>query len=76
MCSILWQRLLLAMITISIAIHFTTLYMDDLGTREKSLGEGAHAEKGKGKERRELKPLRRREPSSQNFDGATGLDYQ
>ena len=37
------QRLLLAMITISIEIHFTKLYMADLGTRAESLGEGAQA---------------------------------
>ena len=49
----------LAMITISIEIHFTTLYMADLGTRAKPLGEGAQAVKGEGEERR--KPLRRRE---------------
>jgi hypothetical protein len=36
-------------------IHFTTLYMADLGT----LGEGARVEKGEGKERQ--KPLWRRE---------------
>ena len=29
------------MITISIEIHFTTLYMADLGTRAEPLGEGA-----------------------------------
>jgi hypothetical protein len=40
-------------------IHFTTLHMADLGTRAESLGEGARAEKGEGKER-QLKPLRRR----------------
>ena len=31
------------MITISIEIHFTTLYMADLGTRAEPLGEGAQA---------------------------------
>jgi hypothetical protein len=30
-------------------IHFTTLYMADLGTRAEPLGEGARAEKGEGK---------------------------
>jgi hypothetical protein len=30
-------------------IHFTTFYMADLGTRAELLGEGARAEKGKGK---------------------------
>jgi hypothetical protein len=40
-------------------IHFTTLYMTDLGTRAESLGEGARVEKGEGKERQ--KPLWRRE---------------
>jgi hypothetical protein len=35
------QRLLLAMITIGIEIHFATLYMADLGTRAEPLGEGA-----------------------------------
>jgi hypothetical protein len=30
-------------------IHFTTFYMADLGTRAEPLGEGARAEKGKGK---------------------------
>jgi hypothetical protein len=40
--------------------HFTTLYIAELGTRAKSMGEGALAEKGEGKER-QLKPLRRRE---------------
>jgi hypothetical protein len=34
------------MITISIEIHFTTLYMADLGTRAEPLGEGAQVEKG------------------------------
>ena len=29
--------------TISIAIHFTTLYMADLGTRAEPLSEGAQA---------------------------------
>jgi hypothetical protein len=39
------QRLLLAMITISIIeIYFTTLYMADLGTRAEPLGEGAQTE--------------------------------
>ena len=39
------QRLLLAaMITISIEIHFTKLYMTDLGTRAEPLGEGAQEE--------------------------------
>jgi hypothetical protein len=38
------------MITISIEIHFTTLYMADLGTRAKPLGEGAQAVKGEGEE--------------------------
>ena len=33
------QRLLLAVITISIEIHFTTLYMADLGTRADCGGE-------------------------------------
>jgi hypothetical protein len=33
------------MITISIEIHFTTLYMADLGTGAEPLGEGAQAEK-------------------------------
>jgi hypothetical protein len=47
------QRLLLAVITISIEIHFTTLYMADLGTRAEPLSEGAQAGKGKGEERRE-----------------------
>ena len=41
-------------------IHFTTLYIAELGTRAEPLGEGARAEKGEGKER-QLKPLRRRE---------------
>jgi hypothetical protein len=41
------------MITISIEIHFTTLYMTDLGTRAKPLGEGPQAGKNKGKGRRE-----------------------
>jgi hypothetical protein len=41
-------------------IHFTTLYMADLGTPVEPLGEGARAEKGEGKAR-QLKPLRRRE---------------
>jgi hypothetical protein len=40
-------------------IHFTTLYMADLGTRAESLGEGSRVEKGEGKERQ--KPLWRRE---------------
>jgi hypothetical protein len=40
-------------------IHFTTLYMADLGTRAESLGEGARVEMGEGKERQ--KPLWRRE---------------
>ena len=40
------QRLLLAMITISIEIHFTTLSMADLGTRVEPLGEEAQAGKG------------------------------
>jgi hypothetical protein len=44
---------LLAMITISIEIDFTTLYMGGLGTRAEPLGEGAQAGKGEGKERRE-----------------------
>jgi hypothetical protein len=39
------------MITISIWIHFTILYMAELGTRAEPLGEGAQAEKGKGEER-------------------------
>ena len=40
------QRLLLAMITISsIEMHFTALYMADLGTRVEPLGEGAQAGK-------------------------------
>jgi hypothetical protein len=30
-------------------IHFTTLYIAELGTRAEPLGEGARAEKGKGK---------------------------
>jgi hypothetical protein len=38
------QMLLLAMITVSIEIHFTTLYMADLGTRAEPLGEGAQRE--------------------------------
>ena len=41
------------MITISIEVHFTTLYMADLGTRAEALGEGAQARKGEGEERRE-----------------------
>jgi hypothetical protein len=44
---------LLAMITISIEIDFTTFYMGGLGTRAEPLGEGAQAGKGEGKERRE-----------------------
>jgi hypothetical protein len=39
------------MITISIEIHFTTLYMADLGTRAQPLGERAQAGKNKGEER-------------------------
>jgi hypothetical protein len=42
-----------------VEIHFTTLYMADLGTRAEPLGEGARVEKGDGKERQ--KPLWRRE---------------
>jgi hypothetical protein len=49
------QRLLLAMITINIEIHFTTLYMADLGTGAEPLGEGTEVEKGEGEERRENK---------------------
>jgi hypothetical protein len=41
------------MITINIEIHFTTLYMTDLGTRAEPLGEGAQAGKGEGEERGE-----------------------
>jgi hypothetical protein len=37
------QRLQLALITISIEIHFTTLYMADFGTRAEPLGEAAQA---------------------------------
>jgi hypothetical protein len=36
------------MITISIEIHFTTLYVADLGTQAEPLGEGAQARKGEG----------------------------
>jgi hypothetical protein len=32
-------------------IHFTTLYIAELGTRAETMGEGARAEKGEGKER-------------------------
>jgi hypothetical protein len=41
------------MITISIEIHFATLYMADRGTRAEPRGEGAQAGKAEGKERRE-----------------------
>jgi hypothetical protein len=37
-------------------IHFTTLYMADIGTQAEPLGKGARAEKGEGNER-QLKPL-------------------
>jgi hypothetical protein len=40
------------MITISIEIHFTTLYMAVVGTRTEPLGEGAQAGKGESEERR------------------------
>ena len=43
------------MITINIEIHFTTLYMADLGTGAEPLGEGTEVEKGEGEERRENK---------------------
>jgi hypothetical protein len=36
------------MITISIEIHFTTLYVADLGTQAEPLGEEAQARKGEG----------------------------
>jgi hypothetical protein len=35
---------------ISIEIHFTTLYMADLGTRAEPLSEGAQAGKGEGED--------------------------
>ena len=41
-------------------IHFTTLYIAELGTRAEPLDEGARAKKSEGKER-QLKPLRRGE---------------
>jgi hypothetical protein len=40
------------MIMIGIEIHFTALYMVDLGTRAEPLDEGAQAAKGEGEERR------------------------
>jgi hypothetical protein len=40
------------MITISIELHFTTLYMADLGTRAEPLGEGAQIVIIHGKKRR------------------------
>jgi hypothetical protein len=58
------QTLLLAMITISIEIHFTTLYMAGLGTRTEPLGEGAQAGKARlsnHSQPGQLNPLRRRE---------------
>jgi hypothetical protein len=52
------------MITISIEIHFTTLYMADLGTRAEPLGEGAAPlvfHLNTNCNHSQLKPLRRRE---------------
>jgi hypothetical protein len=64
------QRLQLAMITISIEINFTTLYMADLGTRPEQLGEGVATplvfNLNTNRNHSQLKPLRRREAEN-NF---------